>query len=307
MNIWTADTLPKQSSDTAVTIGNFDGVHQGHQHILRRLKNEAQKRGLSTLAIIFEPQASEFFAKQRGKLPIPRLSPLRDKLALLQDTQCLDAVCVVRFRQTFSQMPAKDFVQNILLKQWNTRYLLVGDDFRFGKDRVGDFEYLSQYSEFVTEKTDSVMVADGRASSTAIRLALGEGNIALAEQILGHPYALSGKVKHGKKMGRLLGSPTANIHLPDHVYALQGVFVVDVMGDFGCKRGVASFGFNPTVEQSSRYQLEVHLFDFCGDLYGKRLQVRFLHKLRDEQRFADVAELTLRIQQDIALAKAWQG
>ena len=204
-------------------------------------------------------------------------------------------------------MPAEDFIEHILQRELNTRYLLVGDDFRFGRDRAGSFDLLQNHSGFVTERTPSILVAGIRASSTAVRQALREGRLKEAEQILGHGCVLSGRVAHGRKLGRTIGSPTANIHLPPHRYALNGVFVVEASGTFGKRRGVASFGLNPTVSDSGRQKLEVHLFDFSGNLYGQRLFVRFLHKLRDEEKFGDMERLRRQIAADIRAAKSWQS
>ena len=308
MNIFPGGRLPSEPAPAAVTIGNFDGVHLGHLHILQRLKDEADARGLCSTVVLFEPQPAEFFARAAGKEPPPRLTPLRDKLRLLRESGCVDAVCVLRFNRAFSQMPAEDFIDTVLRRGLDTRYLLVGDDFRFGRGRTGDFALLQAQADFATERTPSILVAGGRASSTAVRLALQEGRLKEAEAILGHGYVLSGRVKHGRKLGRTLGSPTANIHLPPHRYALSGVFVVEAAGAFGKRRGVASFGFNPTVSGSGGGQkLEVHLFDFQGSLYGERLFVRFLHKLRDEEKFSDIEALRRQIAADMAAAKNWQA
>lgn len=308
MNIFPGGRLPSESAPSAVTIGNFDGVHLGHLHILQRLKTEAAARGLRSTVVLFEPQPAEFFARLAGKEPPPRLTPLRDKLRLLRESGCVDAVRVLRFNRAFSQMPAEGFIDTVLRRELDTRYLLVGDDFRFGRGRTGDFALLQAQADFATERTPSILVAGGRASSTAVRLALAEGRLKEAEAILGHGYVLSGRVKHGRKLGRTLGSPTANIHLPPHRYALSGVFVVEASGAFGRRRGVASFGLNPTVSGSGgRQKLEVHLFDFQGSLYGERLFVRFLHKLRDEEKFSDIEALRRQIAADMAAAKNWQA
>lgn len=290
---------PTIAQGSAVTIGNFDGVHQGHLHILQKLKQQAQQRGLASTAIVFEPQPTEYFAQQRcADLPY-RLTPLRDKIALLQQSQCLDTVWIQRFNHEFANQDAQTFIDHILLGNLNTRYLLVGDDFRFGKGRGGDFELLCAQTAFVTERTDSVLVSGNRASSTAVRQALASGDLAHATHILGHPYTLSGHVKHGKKLGRTIGAPTANVHLPAHRYALSGVFVVRVSGRFGEYGGVASFGVNPTVSQTPDAKLEVHLFDFNDNIYGERICVRFLHKLRDEVKFNNLDELQAQIAQDM--------
>ena len=291
----------------AVTIGNFDGVHLGHKHILQTLRTEAQARRLQTAVVIFEPQPPEFFARRLGTPDPLRLTPLRDKLRLLKQSGCVDAVRVLRFNAEFAAQCAPDFIRQTLCGDMNTRYLLVGDDFRFGKGRGGDFALLRQCTDFVTEQTPSVLVAGGRASSTAVRHALQQGRLDMAQQILGRPYALSGRVKHGAKLGRTLGCPTANIHLPTHRYALNGVFVIEASGSFGTRYGVASFGTNPTVSDTPSAKLEVHLFDFQGNLYGQRLEVSFLHKLRDETRFSSLNALQAQIQADMDAARNWAG
>lgn len=305
MNIWLGSNLSPTQHASAVTIGNFDGVHSGHLHILQRLKNEATHRGLQSVVVIFEPQPNEFFARQHHRSPIARLTPLRDKLQLLQQSQCVDEVYVLRFNHQFAQMPASSFIQTILREQLNTRYLLVGDDFRFGQARTGDFDLLRRQPDFITERTPSILIAGERASSTAVRQALNTGRLDQARQILGHDYQLSGRVKHGKKLGRTLGSPTANIHLPPHHYALHGVFIVEAISPWGKHQGVANFGSNPTVEQTHSPKLEVHLLDFQGNLYGKRLSINFLHKLRDEQKFATLEKLVQQIHADIDAARNW--
>lgn len=306
MNIWLGQNRQPEISAAAVTIGNFDGVHSGHLHILQRLNAEAAARGLRSVAVVFEPQPNEFFARRLHKTPPLRLSPLRDKLDWLRRSGCLNGVWVLRFNDALSNLSAEDFIHRVLRTKLNTRYLLVGDDFRFGKGRSGDFELLNAQPDFVTERTPSILVAGGRASSTAVRQALSDGNIARAAKILGHDYVLSGRVKHGQKLGRTLACPTANVHLPPHAYALNGVFVVEVEGSFGRKRGVASLGINPTVSDSMAQKLEVHLFDFDGNLYGQRLRVHFLHKLRDETKFADLAALKRQIALDMDQARNWQ-
>lgn len=305
MNIWFGQHAPTFPHCSAVTIGNFDGVHTGHRHILQRLSDEAHARQLNSIVIVFEPQPNEFFSRIANKELPPRLTPLRDKLQLLRDTGCINAVWVQRFNPHFAAMSADEFIQRILREQLHTRYLLVGDDFRFGKARGGNFTLLAKQPDFETERTPSILVAGGRASSTAVRQALNAGDLAQANHILGHPYTLSGHVKHGKKLGRTIGCPTANIHLPPHRYALSGVFVVSVSGNFGTRRGVASFGTNPTVSDTPEPKLEVHLFDFSGCLYGERVQVSFLHKLRDETKFATLDDLKAQIHADMQAAQHW--
>ncbi len=296
---------PSFDRGCALTIGNFDGVHLGHKHILKRLRQEADARKIPAVALIFEPQPKEFFAEKLGFDKPPRLSPLRDKLRLLNETGCLDAVWVLRFNQTFANITADAFIQETLIDTLNTKYLLIGDDFRFGAKRQGDFELLSAQSAFETAKTPSFMVENIRASSTVIREALSAGNIESANQLLGHDYILSGKVKHGLKLGRTLNCPTANIALPNYDYPLSGVFVVEVWGSFGRRRGVASFGINPTVSTNKRQKLEVHLFDWDASLYGQRLSIHFVHKLRDEVKFDGLETLTRQIQLDMQAARSY--
>ena len=306
MKVWFGQTqAPSFPQGAAVTIGNFDGMHRGHLHILQRLKQEADSRQLAAVAIVFEPQPQEFFARKFGhELPY-RLTPLRSKLQLLRETGCLDAVWVLRFNQAFADIPAQEFIDRLLCKNLNTQYLLIGDDFRFGAGREGDFEMLQRQSGMITERTPSVLVENIRASSTAVRQALSDGRLDYAQKLLGHDYILSGHVKHGAKLGRTIGCPTANVQLAQHHYALSGVFVVEAEGAFGKRRGVASFGFNPTVSQTRRQKLEVHLFDFNEDLYGQRIRVRFLHKLRDEEKFDSIEALKEKIWQDMDAARNW--
>lgn len=305
MNIWFGNTTPPDLPPAALTIGNFDGVHNGHRHILQTLHQEARARNLAAVAIVFEPQPNEFFAAQQQRQQPYRLSPLRDKLRLLEQSGCLDGVWVLRFNPQFAALSAEAFIRTMLVEQLNTRYLLIGDDFRFGKGRQGDFAMLAAQSEFVTERTPSILIDGERASSTAVRQALNEGRLAQAAHILGHDYSLGGKVKHGAKLGRTIGCPTANVHLPPHRYALQGVFVVNVHSRFGTHRGVANLGTNPTVCDTPTPKLEVHLFDFDGNLYGERVQVSFVHKLRDEIKFADFDAMKEQIWADMAAARNW--
>ncbi|MCF7521529.1 bifunctional riboflavin kinase/FAD synthetase [Neisseria sp. ZJ106] len=306
MKIWFGQRrVPDFLQGSAVTIGNFDGVHLGHQHILQQLKRKADELGLPVVVVVFEPQPKEFFAKQNA-LPQPyRISPLRTKLELLAQTGCVDAVWVLRFNRRFAAMSAQDFIDRLLRQRLNTRYLLIGDDFRFGSGREGCFEMLAACPDMQTERTPSVIVDDIRTSSTAVRQALSDGLLPYARKLSGHDYVLSGKVRHGKKLGRTINAPTANIQLPPHHYPLSGVFVIEADGAFGTRRGVASFGLNPTVSSSNRQKLEVHLFDFDGNLYGCRLNIRFLHKLRDEAKFDSLDDLKEQIRQDIAAARAW--
>lgn len=286
----------------ALTIGNFDGVHLGHQRMLARLREEAAARGLPSALLTFEPHPREFFA--RGTPPA-RLSVLRDKLLFLAEREQVDYVFIYRFNHAFSRMAAGQFIDQILLQELQTRYLLIGDDFQFGADRKGDFALLQQHAGFVTEAMPSVLVAGERASSTLVRDRLAAGDLDSATRLLGRPYQISGKVMHGQKLGRTIGFPTANVHLPHRRPALEGIFVVEVDTPHGRLGGVASLGRNPTVTDTQNYKLEVHLFDFHGDLYGQRISVHFLKKLRDEARYDDLNELVAQIERDAASARTY--
>ena len=286
----------------ALTIGNFDGVHLGHQRMLARLREEAAARGLPSALLTFEPHPREFFA--RGTPPA-RLSVLRDKLLFLAEREQVDYVFIYRFNHAFSRMAAGQFIDQVLLQELQTRYLLIGDDFQFGADRKGDFALLQQHAGFVTEAMPSVLVAGERASSTLVRDRLAAGDLDSATRLLGRPYQISGKVMHGQKLGRTIGFPTANVHLPHRRPALEGIFVVEVDTPRGRLGGVASLGRNPTVTDTQNYKLEVHLFDFHGDLYGQRISVHFLKKLRDEARYDDLNELVAQIERDAASARTY--
>lgn len=286
----------------ALTIGNFDGVHLGHQRMLSRLRHEAAVLGLPSALLTFEPHPREFFA--RGTPPA-RLSVLRDKLLFLAEREQVDYVFIYRFNHAFSRMAAGQFIDQILQQELQTRYLLIGDDFQFGADRKGDFALLQQHAGFVTEAMPSVLVAGERASSTLVRDRLAAGDLDSAARLLGRPYQISGKVMHGQKLGRTIGFPTANVHLPHRRPALEGIFVVEVDTPAGRLGGVASLGRNPTVTDTQNYKLEVHLFDFHGDLYGQRISVHFLKKLRDEARYDDLNELMAQIERDAASARTY--
>lgn len=270
--------------------------------MLHRLRLEAQARELPTALLTFEPHPREFFSRAN---PPARLSTLRDKFSLLRELGLVDYVFVYRFNHSFASMTASDFVDRVLVQELQTRYLLIGDDFQFGAGRKGDFDLLASCPHFATEAMPSVLVQGERASSTLIRERLAAGDLDSANGLLGEAYRISGKVMHGKKLGRTIGFPTANIHLPHLKPALQGVFVVEADTPFGRLGGVASLGLNPTVSDTPDYKLEVHLFDFAGDLYGKRLTVRFLKKLRDEARYDDLATLVAQIERDAASAKTY--
>ncbi|MBB5016934.1 riboflavin kinase/FMN adenylyltransferase [Chitinivorax tropicus] len=284
----------------ALTIGNFDGVHLGHQVILDRLVKVARQRGLPAAVMTFEPHPRELFTPEAAPA---RLSSLREKLELLA-VQGVDRVYVVRFTRAFAALSADAFIHDILVRRLQARYVLVGDDFCFGARRQGNFEMLSQVGGalgLTVESMPSVMSGQTRVSSTAVREALAAGDCALAACLLGRPYSISGRVFHGDKIGRTLGFPTANIQVKHNKPPLKGIFAVEVHGlDQRIYQGAASLGLRPTITANGRATLEVNLFDFGRSIYGEHLRVDFLTKLRDEEKYASLDELTQAIARDVA-------
>jgi riboflavin kinase/FMN adenylyltransferase len=253
----------------------------------------------------FEPHPREFFAPDQAPA---RLTSLREKLELLAE-QGLERAYVLRFDYKLAQVPADEFVERVLVRGLGVRYLLVGDDFRFGARRSGDFTLLKSRAAELGYEVDamtSVIVGDERASSTAVRKALEQGEITRAAQLLGRPYSISGTVVHGDALGRELGYPTANVRIAHNRPPLMGIFAVEVQrANAAPARGVASLGVRPTVKQHGEPVLEVFLLDFEGDLYGARVRVDFLHKFRDEQKFADLTALKAQIAADVAETRAY--
>ena len=297
--LYSPDTRP-----VALTIGNFDGVHLGHQALLNELKTAAQARGLLTVVVIFEPHPREFFAPQTAPA---RLSSLREKLEFFA-TLGIDRVHVCRFNAHFAQMTATDFI-HALHQKLSAKYVLIGDDFRFGSGRVGDFALMEKIGEqhgFEVQAVRSIMHDGVRISSTAVRAALAAGQMKRVHDYLGRTYSISGRVVHGDGVGKKLGYPTANIQLKHNRPPLSGIFVVEAhAAGLGVLRGVASLGVRPTLKHDAKPVLEVHLFEFGQDIYGKRLRVEFLQKRRDEQKFPDVGALTRQIALDVENAKKW--
>ncbi|NDL00464.1 bifunctional riboflavin kinase/FAD synthetase [Photorhabdus bodei] len=285
-----------------LTIGNFDGVHRGHQALLKHLKHEGQRLGLPVMVMIFEPQPLEFFAK--GNAPA-RLTRLRDKAKYL--AQCgVDYLLCAKFDRNFAANTPEAFVSRLLVEKLGVKFLAVGDDFRFGQSRSGDFAFLQRAGEtYGFDVTSSESFCDDglRISSTAIRQALQDDDLVLAETLLGHPYSICGRVVHGKRLGSTIGFPTANLPLKRLVVPVHGVYVVEVygLGDQPLP-GVANIGTRPTVSGQGQ-QLEVHLIDTQMDLYGRYIDVVLRKKLRNEQRFASLDALKQQIANDLVAAK----
>ncbi|GAB3266264.1 bifunctional riboflavin kinase/FMN adenylyltransferase [Chitinimonas naiadis] len=289
----------------ALTIGNFDGLHRGHRAMLDRLIGEANRLGLPPAVLTFEPHPREFFTPDAAPA---RLSSLREKLELLREAG-VARVYLAHFSRNFATLSAEAFARDIVAGQIGARYVLVGDDFRFGKGRAGDNAALAQFGHalgFLAEAMPEIAVDGLRASSTAVRDALALGNLALAERLLGRPYRISGRVVHGQKLGRQIGFPTANIQVKHNRPPLNGIFVTAVHG-IGDQPllGAASLGKRPTVDDSGRIALEVHLPDFTGNLYGRHLQIDFLHKLRDEEKYDGLDPLIAQIKLDVENARAY--
>jgi riboflavin kinase/FMN adenylyltransferase len=296
--------LRSEHCGCVATIGNFDGVHLGHQAVLGQLAEKAAELGLPTTVITFEPQPQEYFS--HGDIP-PRLTRLREKLRAMQRYSVSRVLCLP-FNRALAQMEADDFIQRVLIDGLGVRYLVVGDDFCFGKGRSGDFAMLQQAGAahgFEVVNMRTFEIEGGRVSSTRIREALQAGNLSLAEQLLGRPYRMSGRVAHGDKLGRTIGFPTANIFLHRKKTPVDGVFAVEMFGIEGEPvTGVANVGTRPTVG-GTRSLLEVHLFDFSAEIYGRHVHVDFLHRIREEKRFESFDALKAQILRDAEQARAF--
>jgi riboflavin kinase/FMN adenylyltransferase len=286
------------------TIGNFDGVHLGHQAVLGQLAEKGAAMNLPTTLITFEPQPPEFFMGDKAPA---RLTSFREKFVTLKRF-AIDQVLVLHFNQRLANMEAAEFIQKILIDGLNVRYLVVGDDFRFGHQRKGDFALLADYGKqdgFSVVSMTSFCIDGERVSSTAIRAALADGDFDRAERLLGRHYHMTGIVAHGDKRGRQWGFPTANIRMQRTVIPLRGVFAVEVFGlEHEPVFGVANLGTRPTID-GLRTLLEVHLFDFDFDIYGKRINVVFRHKIRDEERYDSFEELKAQIGRDVVNAREY--
>jgi len=287
-----------------LAIGNFDGVHLGHAALIRQLVAAAERLQLAPTVLTFEPHPREFFAPESAPA---RLTTFREKLELLSDLgvrQCM----ISPFNAAFAGLSADEFIEQVLVRGLKLKHLIIGDDFRFGRGRAGDFELLKAAGQrfgFTVEAMQSVTLDGERVSSSAVRRALAAGDMAHAARLLGRPYIIDGQVAHGDKIGRQLGFATANIRIKHNPLPMTGVFAVEVrgLGDQPLP-GVANLGIRPTVG-GTRPLLEVHLFDFDRDIYGAHLSVRFVHKLRNEQRFPNFDALKAQIAADAVTARAF--
>jgi len=294
--------LSEEHRGCALTIGNFDGVHLGHLEILKNLKKAADELKLRTCMMSFEPLPMEYFNRKSAPA---RLHRIREKWSALQRAN-IDYFLCAKFNHQLANLSADDFIKNILLEKLNIKYLLVGDDFRFGSKRCGDFNTLQQAGEkhgFEVHNSHSFCFENERISSTRIRQALMQNQLEQAEKMLGRPYQICGHIAHGDKRGRTIGFPTANIKLHRHATAVHGVYAVQMSSENNLSiNGVANIGKRPTVDGQD-LQLEVHLFNFNQEIYGQKVCVKFKHKIRDEKRFDSFDDLKQQIIKDSKHAK----
>jgi riboflavin kinase/FMN adenylyltransferase len=288
-----------QHHGCVLSIGNFDGVHRGHQRLVEKLCHAGKEHALPSMLMTFEPQPREFFAGE--KLPA-RLTRFREKVLLLNRTE-LDRLFCLPFNEAVSNIPAQWFVKDFMVDLVGAKHVVVGDDWRFGRGREGDFAMLQEAGKrygYEVTSLSTLLEGEERISSTLVRQTLANGDFAKAQELLGHEYFIMGRVVYGRQLGRQLGVPTANIRLQRYRAALEGVYCVQVEGLPGGKvyDGIANIGVRPTVDGKEPL-LEVHLFDFAGDIYGQLIQVTFKKKLRDEQAFASIDELKTQS------AKSW--
>ena len=291
----------KKHSGSVVTIGNFDGVHVGHKKIISRLVETAKALNLPSVLISFAPTPQCFFGREQATL-----SNFKEKHQLLSRLG-VDKHLLIYFNQSFSELEAKDFIQQVLLDKLNMKHCLIGDDFRFGRGRQGDLKLLQSLSstnDFSVENTQSVLCNDCRASSSEIRTLLTQGDLGDAAQMLGREFSINGKIIHGQKKGRTIGFPTINIPIKRKISPVLGVFATTVEIDGVVYQGVCNIGNRPTVN-GTKILLEVFLFDFDRDAYGLEAKVIFKHKIRDEEKFDNFEALKQQIELDTQQAKAY--
>lgn len=298
--------VPEHSAHGCVlTIGNFDGVHRGHQALLAKLVALSRATGLPSAVLTFEPHPREYFTHENRPR---RLTSLREKIQLLAD-QGVDRLYIGRFNARFAALTAEEFVEDVLIRGLCVRHLMIGDDFCFGKGRRGNFSMLQAAGRdtgFTVEAMQTLAHEGERVSSSAVRAALAEGDMPHAARLLGRPYSIRGRVMHGDKIGRTIGFPTANIQLKHRSPPLMGIYTVSVEGLADRPwPGVASVGVRPTINDAGRPTLEVHLFDWDQDCYDAHLKVNFLVKQRDEERYDSLEALTAQIARDAEQARAY--
>ena len=290
--------------ELVVTIGNFDGLHKGHKKIIQEMKNISRDSGAKTMVIFTEPHAKEFFSMDKDIMEQPaRISPWRDKFKNLENEN-IDFAFFLKFNKSLQTMNPEIFIEKVL-GSLNIGNLMIGDDFRFGQDRKGDFLMLSNWSkskDISLSKLPTFSIDNRRVSSTWVRETLSLSDFSSAETLLGKPYSFEGKVVHGNRVGRSIGFPTANIWLPKNNLPIKGVFSVKISLDMSELYGIANIGIRPTVGGTSPV-LEVNIFDFKKEIYGKRVKVEFVKKIRDEKKFDSLEDLKKQIAKDVSIAK----
>ena len=298
-------SLRQSHKGCVATIGTFDGIHLGHQAVLRQVVNQSMKLKLPSVVIVFEPLPGEYLSPTRAPA---RLMSFREKFYSI-GSQGIDRLLTLTFNEKLKNMSAKQFVKDIFVNGLDVKHLVFGDDFRFGNNREGDIsltQKLGNRNNFVVVPTISVEFEGERISSTRIRHALAASDFILAESLLGKPYSISGRVVFGRQMGRTLGFPTANLELARLSSPLSGVYAVKVNGmAMSDVRGIANIGVRPTVNDNMRANLEVHLLDFDAQIYGQRIEVTFLSKIREEKKFSSLDELKVNIENDLRTAHDW--
>ncbi len=308
MKVFRGISQAVSSSPCALTIGNFDGVHLGHQTLLAKVRHAADRFGLAASVMTFEPHPREFFAQKLGDLSKAptRISNLRDNMNAMADAG-MDNIIVEHFNATFASQSPDDFIQKTLVKGLNVKWLMVGEDFCFGAKRAGNVELLKQAGVqcgFTVETLPLITNNGTRISSSAVRDALAQGDFRTSQALIGHPYTISGRVIYGQQLGRTLGFPTLNMRIAHQRPAVTGIFVVQVHGlSDQPLPAVASLGVRPTVENAGRVLLETHVFNYHQSCYGKLVTIEFLQKIRDEQKFSDLASMTAAIEQDATRAR----
>ncbi|MDG2500969.1 MAG: bifunctional riboflavin kinase/FAD synthetase [Porticoccaceae bacterium] len=289
---------------SVVTIGSFDGVHLGHQAILQQVKTMSAAMGLPSVVMTFEPQPQEYFSGEKAPA---RLMRLREKIDALLEFG-IDRVVCLQFNRALRNLTASEFIYQVLVDGLTIKHLIVGDDFRFGCDRSGDFKMLAEFGkrcDFDVQDTKTIEIDNERVSSTRVRDILQQADFGRASQLLGRPFSIKGRVVYGQQVGRTLGFPTANVQLNRYSAPLAGVYAVLVDIDGVSYQGAANVGVRPTVGDLVKPILEVHLLDFNGDLYGQRIEVEFMHKIRDEAKFTTLEKLVENIQRDVEQIRAW--
>ena len=295
--------LSAKEQGCVITIGNFDGVHLGHQQLVAAVVKEAAKRHVPSMVVTFEPHAFEFFSGDH--LTIPRLTRCREKYFFL--AQCgIDYILILNFNQQLADTTASDFIYKIIHETIHPVAIIVGDDFRFGHKRLGDFALLMQMGKelgFAVSAMETVFIDGERVSSTMVRKALSEGDLIRAKRFLGHPYYMLGRIRYGDRLGRQLGFPTANIYLHRRLTPVKGIYIVYVHGIADQPwPGVANVGIRPTIG-GTKTLLEVHLLDFFQEIYGRYVQIEFCKKIRDEERFPHLERLKEAIAEDVLYAR----